>query len=232
VHLRVETVVKTGSSPPGTAARLILRPAAGLSGLWSNDFPAATWVSHTNTHASVRTEGTMVITNVSRIVESVDDLRDALEPWTVIGLTAVHDTSLQMLYAGQSAAPEAADGVGRAVVACKAAPNSAGPSADAELLFNCADLERTYAELSRRTSSSAAAGHGAAIHDLCMDEALGLPAEWSGELVFPSSRRQPARGLYSPLEQIVQVFDFLRAPSTVICDFSGIVALIHWSARS
>jgi hypothetical protein len=38
---------------------------------WSDDFTAATWVSHTKADASVRTE---------EIVESVDGLRDELEP--------------------------------------------------------------------------------------------------------------------------------------------------------
>ena len=41
-----------------------------------------------------------------------------------------------------------------------------------------------------------------------------------------------------PDSRIVESVDDLRAsrvlgaPSTVICDFSGIVGLIHWSARS
>jgi hypothetical protein len=50
--------------------------------------------------------------------------------------------------------------------------------------------------------------------------------------VLPPPSADRARGLYFPLEQIVRVFGFLRAPSAMICNFSGIVVFIHRSAMS
>jgi hypothetical protein len=41
--------------------------------------------------------------------------------------------------------------------------------------------------------------------------------------------RPSTRGTF-PLEQIVQIFGFLRVPSPVICDFGGIVGLIYRGA--
>jgi lactoylglutathione lyase len=103
-------------------------------------------------HTEGFVEGKSVITNVSKVVVPVDDQQGALEFWTtVIGFTPVRDDTygderwievkpphhdLRLVLS-----PRRSDEPRRTV------PDRLPHS---DLFFDCADIEQTYAELSRR----------------------------------------------------------------------------------